>query len=265
MERAIIELIKKAHHDLDARIEAKLKEALEREDGDIARLQLENILENVKLAREKRAPMCQDTGVHLFFVRQGRGKGRKEIEKAIINALRLATEEVPLRPNAVDPITRKNTGKGMPLIYWLEEAERTEVAYMAKGAGSENCSSSAMLKPDDDIESFIVEVVKSAGGKPCPPVIIGVGIGGTFDSAAALAKKALLREMGKGSGRKEIAEMEGRLLERINRLGIGPMGFGGRTTCLGVCVEVADCHTASLPVAVNVECWAHRVARGVIE
>lgn len=260
----IVELIKKAVVDLPEGVEEALIEAYEREESEIAKLQLKNILENVRLAREFQSPMCQDTGLPLFFVDLGNAK-RKEIEKAIVEGVKEATSSVPLRPNVVDPLSRKNTGdntgNGMPQIYWGASGDDyTYVTYMPKGAGSENASAQKMLKPTESIKDFVLNTVKDAGGSPCPPIIVGVGIGGTMDTSTMLAKKALLRPLDSRNSHEEYAKLEDELLTEINRLGIGPMGLGGKTTALKVNIGHAACHTASLPVAVNIQCWAHRYA-----
>jgi fumarate hydratase subunit alpha len=258
----IVELIKKAVVDLPIEVESALRDAHEREESEIALLQLKNILDNVELARKQRAPMCQDTGLPLFFVKLGNVK-REDVEKAIVEGVKEATASIPLRPNVVDPLSRENTGnstgKGIPQIHWQKSKdEHTYVTYLPKGAGSENASSQKMLKPTDSVKDFVLDTVKKAGGKPCPPIIVGVGIGGAMDTSATLAKKALLRPLESKNPDEEYSRLEDELLSEINGLGIGPMGLGGKTTALAVNVEYAACHTASLPVAVNIQCWAHR-------
>ena len=258
----IVDLIKKAVTDLPQEVEKAIREAYEREEGETARLQLKNILDNVKMAREKQVPMCQDTGLPLFFVRLG-GEKTEDVERAIIDGMREATESIPLRPNVVDPLSRENTGDntgiGIPQIYWSASDDgNTYITYLPKGAGSENASAMGMLKPSGNIKDFVLETIKKAGGKPCPPTIVGVGIGGAMDTAASLAKKALLRPIDGRNKNEAYAKLEDELLKEINGLGIGPMGLGGNTTALGVNIEYASCHTASLPVAVNIQCWAHR-------
>ncbi len=269
MKEQIVELIRRAHTRLPEEVVSALKAAYKREDSRIARLQLRNILTNIKLARKLDAPICQDTGLPIFYVYLAKNASRKAVEKAIIGGVKEATEKVPLRKNVVDPLTRKNSGnnvgESIPLINWrFSNSGTAEVLYFPKGAGSENCSAAKMLKPSEGlqgIKEFVLETVKSAGGKPCPPTIVGVGIGGSLDLSAGLAKEALLRPLNSYNKRKDIAKLEKELLEEINRLGIGPMGLGGKTTSLKVNIEYAACHTASLPVAVNIECWAHRYAR----
>ena len=179
--------------------------------------------------------------------------------EGVAEGVRRATREVPLRPNVVDPLTRHNTGDntgaGMPAIH-IKPGKMFTVTVLPKGAGAENTSRIAMLLPTHQygIEGFVVETMLHAEGKPCPPVVLGIGIGGTFDGAAALAKEALLLPID------QMDDYEQQICDAVNRLGIGPMGLGGDTTALAVKVKTAACHTASLPVAVNVQCWAHRHA-----
>jgi fumarate hydratase subunit alpha len=188
------------------------------------------------------------------------------MDEAIRRGVERATEEVPLRPNAVDPITRKNPGNNvgehMPSItYELSDSPFIEFRVMPKGAGSENMSALKMLNPSQGvkgIKEFVLEAVKAAGSKPCPPTVIGVGVGGTADLALKLAKRAAMRPIGKRHPDTDIADMERDLKRALNQLGIGPMGLGGKTTVLDVMVEKAYCHTATLPVGVNFTCYAAR-------
>lgn len=272
MKKQIVELVRRAHTQLPGEVVSALKAAYRREKNEIARLQLRNILTNIKLARKLGAPICQDTGLPIFYVCLAKNASRKAIERALIEGVKEATEKVPLRRNVVDPLSRKNSGnnvgEGIPLINWkFSDRNAAEVLYLPKGAGSENCSAVKMLKPSEGlqgIKEFVLETVKSAGGRPCPPTIVGIGIGGSFELAARLAKEALLRPINSYNKRKDIAKLEKELLKEINGLGIGPMGLGGKTTSLKVNIEYAACHTASLPVAVNIQCWAHRYARAMV-
>jgi fumarate hydratase subunit alpha len=223
------------------------------------------ILDNIDAAGRLKVPMCQDTGVPVFFVS---GRMIKGLEESIRRGVARATEEIPLRPNAVHPLTRhnpgNNLGEGLPhIIFHPSDDEFTEITVMAKGAGSENLSALAMLTPSqglNGIRSFVLDTVVRAGGRPCPPTIVGVGIGGTADLAAELAKRALLRPLDLPNEDAQLRALEDELREGLNRTGIGPMGLGGRTTVLGVRIAAAYCHTASLPVAVNLQCWAARRA-----
>jgi fumarate hydratase subunit alpha len=265
------ELLKDAVTTLPSDIKEALKKAYDLEIDAIPRMQLKNILDNIELAEGTLLPMCQDTGIHIFYVTLGGDFGKESIsniEKAIKEGVREATKEIPLRPNAVHPITRQNpgdnTGLKMPYInYRFSNEDHIEIAVMPKGAGSENMSALAMLIPSQGlkgIKDFALNTIINAGGKPCPPTIVGFGIGGSADISIKLAKEALLRAINIRNSDQQIAELESELQEAINSLGIGPMGLGGKTTVLGVNIEYAYCHTASLPVAINLQCWAARKA-----
>lgn len=259
------QLIVKAHTEIPEDVEKALRRAYESEDSEIARRNLEIILENLEIAKRKKVPICQDTGLPIFFVEIGRELELDfDIRKAISVAVREMTPKI-LRPNAVHPMTRKNsgdnTGIGVPIVNCdLVDGDRLRIVYFPKGAGSENVSTLKMLLPTEvgKIKRFVVEVVANAMGLPCPPLVVGLGIGGSFDLSAKLAKKALLRRLD------SMNEFELEILDAINDLGIGPMGLGGKTTALAVLSEIAHCHTASLPVAVNVQCWANRRAEVVL-
>ena len=237
-----------------------IEQAAAAETNPVARGEFENILKNITMAEKLGVPMCQDTGVPVVYLTLPPDVPlTKELYDAIAEGVRKATREVPLRPNVVDPITRHNTndntGLGMPAIH-ARPGEKFTITVLPKGAGAENMSRIGMLLPSqvNQIEKFVVETVYLAGSRPCPPIVIGVGIGGTFDGAAALAKEALLEPLD------QMTEYERGMLAAVNRLGIGPMGLGGDTTALAVKVKMAGCHTASLPVAVNIQCWANRHA-----
>ncbi len=237
-----------------------IEKAAAAETNPVARGEFSNILKNIEIAERLGVPMCQDTGVPVVYLTVPPDVPFTEkLYDAVADGIRRATEEVPLRPNVVDPLTRHNTGDntglGMPAIH-VKPGRIFSVTVLPKGAGAENMSRTAMLLPSqkDQIAKFVVETVFLAGSRPCPPVIIGVGIGGTFDGAAALAKEALLEPID------HMTEFEEELLCAVNRLRIGPMGLGGDCTALAVMVKKAGCHTASLPVAVNIQCWANRHA-----
>lgn len=237
-----------------------IETAAARETSPVARGEFANILKNVKLAEELGVPLCQDTGVPVVYLTLPPDVPLTEaLYEAVAEGCRRATLEVPLRPNVVDPLTRHNTGDNtgmeMPAIH-VRPGEKFTVTVLPKGAGAENSSRIAMLLPSHiyGIEGFVVETMLYAEGKPCPPVFLGVGIGGTFDLAASLAKEALLLPVD------TMTEFEQKICNSVNKLGIGPMGQGGDTTALAVKVKTAGCHTASLPVAVNVQCWANRHA-----
>ena len=274
VENVVFDLLKKASTGSPPDVKKALKEAYDGEESDVPKMQLKAILKNIEVAETSSLPLCQDTGVHIFFVK---GNLRlipsfKEFEEAIKRAVMKATEEVPLRPNAVHPITRKNPGNNigvrMPYINYIPTDDPwIEIIAFPKGAGSENMSFMKMLTPSQGlkgIKEFVLESVIKSGGKPCTPTVIGVGIGGTADIAMHIAKESLLRPIGQRHPEKDIAELEEELLRAINETGIGPMGLGGKTTVLDVHIEYAYCHTASLPVAVNTQCWTGRRARAKI-
>jgi fumarate hydratase subunit alpha len=237
-----------------------IEQAAGTETNPVARGEFANILNNIAMAEKLGVPLCQDTGVPIVYLTIPLDIPlTTDLYDAVAQGIRRATREIPLRPNVVDPLTRHNTGDntgaGMPAIH-IKPGKVFTVTVLPKGAGAENTSRIAMLLPThrNDIEGFVVETVLLAGGKPCPPVVLGIGIGGTFDGAAALAKEALLLPIDR------MDDYEQQICNAVNRLGIGPMGLGGDTTALAVKVKTAACHTASLPVAVNVQCWAHRHA-----
>lgn len=242
-----------------------IEKAAAAEKHTVARGEFSHILKNIEVAERLGVPMCQDTGVPVIWLTLPPDVPlTQQLYEAVAMGVRRATQEVPLRPNVVDPLTRHNTndntGTGMPAIH-VNPGKVFSVTVMPKGAGAENMSGTAMLLPSqkEEIAKFVVETVYRAGSRPCPPLIIGVGIGGTFDGAAALAKEALLEPVDRMTGYEE------ELLCAVNQLGIGPMGLGGDFTALAVKVKTAGCHTASLPVAVNIQCWANRHATVVVK
>jgi fumarate hydratase subunit alpha len=262
-----IELLRKAVTVLPKDIINALKKAYETETDEVPKMQLKTILDNIELANETGKPMCQDTGIPIFFVNVGKAEAG-DIESAIRSGVEQATPEVPLRPNAVHPLTRKNPGNNlgahMPYInYRFSDNDYLELSVMPKGAGSENMSAMKMLTPSagvKGIKQFVLDTLVNAGGKPCPPIIMGVGIGGSADISMKLAKEALLRPLDSPHPEPELAELESELYEALNTIGVGPMGLGGKTTLLGINIEYAYCHTASHPVGINIQCWAARRA-----
>lgn len=267
----VCRLYKQAAIKLPDDVKSALKKAEEIEENDIAKLNLQSILKNISLAEEKSIPMCQDTGLPIIFVKFGKVEV-ENLEEAIIEGVKKATDETPLRTNVVDPLTRVNTGnnigKGIPQInVELSDKPELEITVFPKGFGSENNNKMKMLLPGegiDGIKEFFTESVLSAGGKPCPPTLIGVGIGGSSDMVMKLAKKALLRPVGTYNEDPRLEKLEKELLEIANSTGIGPMGLGGKTTTLDVKVELADTHTAGLPVGICVQCWAARHATEIL-
>jgi len=267
---AIVEMLRRAETALPEDIVRALKRSRGRERGRIARLQLDCMLKNLELAKRLGAPICQDTGTFTFFIRLGSElKLNFDLKKALSKAVVQATREVPLRANIVDPFTRKNTGTNVgieqPSVHLeLIPGKKLSIDLLVKGAGAENWSRFFMLRPADGgkaIERAVLLTLVEAGGQPCPPTIVGVGVGGSAEVAPVLAKRALLRSLDRPNPDAGLARLERRIARAVNGLGIGPMGLGGRTTVLGVHVEKAACHTASLPVAVALQCWAARRAR----
>ncbi|HUS56963.1 MAG TPA: fumarate hydratase [Thermoplasmata archaeon] len=269
VQDAVVELLRKTVVRLPADVDEALRRSFDAETDEVPKMQMKAILDNIDMAEKGNTPMCQDTGVTIFYVTLPKSC-TADVEKGIIEGVRRATKEVPLRPNAVHPITRKNPGDNvglrMPYINWkVGDKDYIEITVMTKGAGSENMSQLAMLTPSQGlkgIKEFVLNTVLRAGGNPCPPMILGVGIGGSADISMKLAKEALLRPLNVRHSDPEIAALETELLESMNMLGIGPMGLGGKTSLLGLNIEYAYCHTASLPVAINVQCWAAR--RGTV-
>jgi len=255
------------------RLPADVKEALQRayreETSEAGQVQLEAILKDIELAEKENTPMCQDTGIVIFYVKAGtKAHGLDRIETALQNATRRATKEVPLRPNTVDPFTQKNTGDNtgryIPYINWEPtQGDTIEITAFPKGGGSENVCALGMITPGEGVKGlkkFVIDAVIKAGAMPCPPTILGVAAGGGADIAMKVAKAALLRPLNQPNPNPELAKLEGELYEAANSTGIGPMGLGGKFTVLGVRVDYAHRHPASYPVAVAFQCWAARRA-----
>ncbi|MCK9266659.1 fumarate hydratase [bacterium] len=260
----VARLVEETSHFALQEVEVDIKKALDIEDNALSKKYLEVILENLEMAKKDRVPICQDTGLGVFFVRQGSDVvvevgDYENLDNIISEGLRQGSKKGYLRTSVVDPLNRQNTKDNAPGVVHIISGKKGEfeVSYLAKGFGSENTSALRMLSPTvgmEGIESFILETVKNAGSKPCPPIYVGVGIGGSFEKAALLSKLALC-EMGKES---EYRKMELEVRDKINALNIGAGGFGGKTTALDVRFETFPTHIAGLPVAVNISCWAHR-------
>jgi len=257
----------RANCELGEDIVSALERALEIEESPNGRGILDQILENARLARAGNEPLCQDTGVAVFFVEMGSQVqlvGEGTLAEAINRGVAAGYGEAYLRKSIVrDPLNRVNTGDNTPAVMHLNlvPGESVKITFAPKGGGSENMSRLAMLKPSEGVEGvkrFVVETVELAGANPCPPVIVGVGLGGTFELSAILAKRALLREIGSEHAEPFYRDLEHELLARINATGIGPQGLGGSTTALAVFIEAHPCHIASLPVAVNMQCHSAR-------
>ncbi len=272
----ITESVKKlctdANYYLGADVIAALKDASGKEESPLGKEIINQILENAEIAKNDKMPLCQDTGLSAIFVELGQDVHVEgaDFEAAVQEGIRQGYTEGYLRKSMVeDPLRRKNTGDNTPAVIStrIVKGDKIKITILPKGGGSENMSAVRMLKPsdgEDGVKGFVVETVKKAGGNPCPPIIVGVGIGGSFDKCAYLAKKALLRELGSVHSDPYYAAMEKELLEKVNNTGIGPQGLGGRITALAVHIETHPCHIASLPVAVNTQCHSARHKEVVI-
>jgi len=268
----IKDLVQEANFVLQDDVLAVVKEMEKKEESPAGKEVFSQILKNAEIAKEEKLGLCQDTGLAVYFVEIGEGVklkkdgGLKSLRDAITEGTRLGYGEGYLRKSVVeDPVRRKNTGDNTPAyIHWeLVPGDTFKLTFVAKGGGAENMSAIRMFAPAaglEGIEDFVVETADKGGSNPCPPIIVGVGVGGNFEYSALLAKKALLRKpLGSHNPDPFYAEMEKRLLERINKLGIGPQGMGGRITALAVHIESFPCHIASMPAAVNIQCHSHRV------
>lgn len=266
------EMCIEANHFLSPDMDKKLKDAAETEKSELGRKILNQLQENLKIAGEEMIPICQDTGMAVFFVEVGQDVHftGQPIEDAINEGVRRGYTDGYLRKSVVsDPIIRENTMDNTPAVihYSIVPGNKVKITFAPKGFGSENMSRVFMLKPADGIEGVknaILTAVKDAGPNACPPMVVGVGVGGTFEKCAILAKKALTRPAGEHSDIEYVADMENELLEKINKLGIGPGGLGGSTTALAVNINTYPTHIAGLPVAVNICCHVNRHAVRVI-
>lgn len=269
---AVKELFIKANYHLSIDVLDKLKCYRKIEVSDIGQEMLDRIIQNAELAAEKEIAICQDTGIAVLFIELGQDVHvtGSNINDAVNEGVRQAYKEGYLRKSIVgDPLIRQNTGDNTPAVihYEIVPGENIKIQAMPKGAGSENMSAVKMLKPSDGVEGvidFVVDTVKKAGSNPCPPIIVGVGIGGNMEKAAMLAKKSLLKPLNKKNEDEYYAELEDLLLSKINNLGIGPQGLGGITTALGVRIEHYPTHFAGLPVAVNLTCHVARHTETII-
>jgi len=269
VENVAFNILKQAVIYLPEDVKQALKKAYAEETSETGKTQLKAILDNIELAEKYQAPVCQDTGTIIFYVKAGaKVKDLDKIEEALVNATQKATREVPLRPNAVDPFTQKNsgdnTGRFIPYVNWeIVPGDSLELTVMTKGGGSENVCVTGMLVPGEGIKGlkkFVVDAVIKAGAQPCPPTILGIAVGGGADISMKLAKKALLRPLNEPNSDSELAKLEKEIFEAVNMTGIGPMGLSGKTTVLDVHVDYAFRHPASFPAAVAFNCWAARRA-----
>lgn len=257
--------------NLDKSVIDSFKENREKESSEVAINILDILIENANIAKETNKPLCQDTGMAVFFVKIGQDVHIKgdNITDAINKGVSRGYTEGYLRKSVVSPIERLNTNDNTPAVihYDIVKGDKIEIDYAAKGFGSENMSQMKMLKPSDGIDGikeFILKVVKEAGPNPCPPIVVGVGIGGTVDKCAQIAKKSLFREIGVHNKDKFIEDLEKEMLEKVNNLGIGPQGLGGKTTALAVNIESYPTHIAGLPVVVNINCHSSRHKKVII-
>lgn len=257
-----------ANYYLTHDVKEKIESAYKQEKWPMAKEILEKILTNIDIAKKEEMPICQDTGMACVFVEIGQDVHiiGGNLKDAINEGIRQGYNEGFLRKSVVmDPLDRINTMDNTPAIiyYDIVEGDKLKIKVAPKGFGSENMSQLKMLKPADGLEGikdFVLKVVKEAGPNPCPPIVVGIGIGGTFDKAANLAKKALVRPLNEKNNNEFYANLEKELLKEVNELGIGPQGFGGKTTALAVNIETYPTHIAGLPVAVNINCHVTRHA-----
>lgn len=270
--KTVADMCIKANCHINCDIKNAIEGSLETEKSEVSKGVLENLLKNAEIADRKEVPICQDTGMAVFFIEIGKEvfvEG-KTITEAVNEGVSKGYTEGYLRKSVVaDPLDRVNTKDNTPAVIYYDftEGDKIKITFAPKGFGSENKSAVKMLNPSDGVDGiidFVTDTVKKAGANPCPPMVVGVGIGGTMDKAAVLSKKALARDITVPNEKKYYAELEKTLLDRINKLGIGPQGMGGTTTALSVNIETYPTHIAGLPVAVNISCHATRHAAAVI-
>jgi len=263
---AVEQLASEGAYHLGAEERAALKRAAGEEQSELGRGVLEELIENADVAVQGDYPICQDTGLAVVFVDWGQDAHLVggSLQEAVDEGVRRAQKGAYLRASVLgNPLTRKNTDDNTPAIVHLRmvPGDRVRICLAAKGGGAENMSRLEMLKPSagaDGLVEFVVRAVREAGANPCPPLVLGVGVGGDFERVAELAKRALLRPLGHANQDPELAALEQRMLEAVNRTGVGPGGLGGTVTALAVHLEAAPCHIASFPAAVNIDCHAHR-------
>ncbi len=269
---AVAEMSKEANYFLGDDVMQAFEKGLKEEESPVGREMFSQLLENARIARDEEVPMCQDTGFAVLFVELGQDVRLVggDFNEAINEGVRRGYADGYLRKSIVsDPVERVNTKDNTPSIIHVDvvPGDKIKITLAPKGGGSENMSAVGMLKPSQGAKGlvdFVVETVSKAGPNPCPPIVVGVGFGGTFEKVAYLAKKALLRPLGEPNPNPFYADLEKEMLEKINRLGIGPQGYGGTFTALGVQIEVFPCHIASMPAAVNINCHASRHKERVI-
>ncbi|MCK4427919.1 MAG: fumarate hydratase [candidate division Zixibacteria bacterium] len=264
--KAVKDMCIDANYNLGKDVEDALRKAYEKEESPVGKATLSQILENVEISKQGEFPMCQDTGTAVFFVDMGDQVLIKDgnLFEALNEGVRQGYKEGYLRKSILaDPIERKNTGDNTPAVIHLDivKGDKLKIVCAPKGGGSENMSEVKMMKPADGVEGvkdFVIDMVKRSGSNPCPPIIVGVGIGGSFEKCAEMAKRSLLRPIGSKHPNPFYADLEAELLEKVNKSGIGPQGFGGTQTALAVFIETYPCHIASFPAAVNINCHVAR-------
>jgi len=268
---AVRDLFIDANCNLGEDVLAAFDRAIEKDESPVAKEVLKELKENARIARDEQSPICQDTGLAVLFVEVGQDVHvvGGDLKAAINEGVKKGYGEGYLRKSACHPFTRANTKDNTPAVIHFDivPGDKVRIVAVPKGGGAENMSRVDMLSPSaglEGIKDFVVKRLEASGSNPCPPTVVGVGIGGTFERSALLAKKALVRKIGERNADPELAKIEVEVLARINKLGIGPMGYGGNTTSLDVFFEVEPCHIASLPVAVNVQCHAARHKEAVI-
>jgi len=269
--RAVRDLFIDANCNLGEDVLAAFDRAIAEDESPVAKEVLRELKENARIARDEQSPICQDTGLAVLFVEVGQDVHvvGGDLKAALNEGVKKGYGEGYLRKSACHPFTRANTKDNTPAVIHFDivPGDKVRIVAVPKGGGAENMSRVDMLSPSaglEGIKDFVVKRLEASGSNPCPPTVVGVGIGGTFERSAFLAKKALVRKIGERNADPELARIEVEVLARINKLGIGPMGYGGNTTSLDVFFEVEPCHIASLPVAVNVQCHAARHKEAVI-
>jgi len=271
----IISIIEKlfidANINLSDEMLARFTRAIDEEKSPVGKEVLRELINNAEIAKKEQIPICQDTGLAVTFLEIGQDVHITglNLEDAIAEGVRRGYKNGYLRKSCCDPFTRKNTGDNTPPIIHTKivPGERIRIVVLPKGGGSENYGESRMLVPSqgrEGVKSFVLEMVKKGGPNPCPPIIVGVGIGGNFEMSAILSKEALMVPIGQRNNDPVMAEFELELLEEINKTGIGPQGYGGTITALDVHIKTMPCHIASLPVAVNIQCHAHRKKEAIL-
>ncbi|HNQ45742.1 MAG TPA: fumarate hydratase [Syntrophorhabdus sp.] len=260
-----------ANYNLSQNVLDTIKKSIDKEESSVGKEVLRELIKNANLARDEHIPICQDTGLAVTFMEVGQDVHiiGGSLNDAINEGVRRGYAKGYLRKSACHPFTRKNTGDNTPAIIHVKivPGDKIKITVLPKGGGSENYGSVRMLVPSEGkegVKTLVLEMVTKGGPNPCPPIIVGVGIGGNFETSALLSKEALMEPLGKRSDDPEIAALEEELLLAINKTGIGPQGYGGIVTALDVHVKMMPCHIASLPVAVNIQCHAHRIKEAII-